>query len=90
MQTPNIILIYPDQMRFDATSFSGNTVVHTPSFDSLAKSGAYFENAYASIRDRVLTPDGTPGTNYYCSAYRSFFSKRKVQLMHAAQLICDK
>lgn len=41
-------------------------------------------------RDRVLTPDGTPGTNYYCSAYRSFFSKRKVQLMHAAQLICGK
>lgn len=49
MQTPNIILIYPDQMRFDATSFSGNTVVHTPSFDSLAKSGAYFENAYTSF-----------------------------------------
>lgn len=46
---PNIVLIYPDQMRYDATSYSGNKTVKTPAFDSLASSGAYFENAYTSF-----------------------------------------
>lgn len=46
---PNIVLIYPDQMRYDATSRSGNKLVKTPAFDALAEAGAYFENAYTSF-----------------------------------------
>ena len=38
---PNIVLIYPDQMRYDATSRSGNKLVKTPAFDALAEAGAY-------------------------------------------------
>ena len=37
---PNIVLIYPDQMRYDATSRSGNKLVKTPAFDALAEAGA--------------------------------------------------
>ena len=46
---PNIVLIYPDQMRYDSTSRSGNKLVKTPAFDALAEAGAYFENAYTSF-----------------------------------------
>lgn len=49
MKNPNILLIYADQMRFDATSFAGNEVVRTPNYDAMAAAGAYFEHAYTSF-----------------------------------------
>lgn len=38
-------------------------------------------------RDRMDLPDGTVGQNYYCEAYRTFFSAREAQLYSAVRLI---
>lgn len=38
-------------------------------------------------RDRLLTDGGLPGQNYYCQAYRRFFTERGDQLQQAARLI---
>ncbi|MGI9352072.1 MAG: sulfatase family protein [Rhizobiaceae bacterium] len=45
---PNIILIYPDQMRYDCMSPSGNKVIKTPHLQRLADEGATFDNAFTS------------------------------------------
>ena len=58
---PNIIIIYPDQMRADAMGCSGNKVVKTPNIDRLAQEGVQFTEAYTSypvccpFRASVLT-----------------------------------
>lgn len=38
-------------------------------------------------RDRIRLSNGTPGLNYYCRSYRTFFESRGAQLMHAAEII---
>lgn len=38
-------------------------------------------------RDRVPDRTGIPGKNYYCEAYRRFFTERKQQLLHACSII---
>ncbi len=43
---PNILIIYPDQMRYDVMSCAGHPVVKTPHLDRLAQEGALFNNAY--------------------------------------------
>ena len=45
---PNIIVIYPDQMRADAMGCAGDSVVKTPYLDRLAGEGTRFENAFVS------------------------------------------
>ena len=45
---PNIIFILTDDQRFDALGYAGNTLIHTPQMDELAKSGTYFTNAMAT------------------------------------------
>lgn len=45
---PNILIIYPDQMRHDCMSPSGNRVVKTPHIQRLADEGATFGSAFAS------------------------------------------
>ncbi|MCY3878214.1 MAG: sulfatase [Rhodobacteraceae bacterium] len=58
---PNILIIYPDQMRYDAMGCSGNPVIRTPNIDKLSKEGVHFSEAYASypiccpFRASVLT-----------------------------------
>lgn len=42
---PNIIVIFPDQLRRDALSCNGDPNVKTPHIDLLAQSGAKFQNA---------------------------------------------
>ena len=42
---PNIIWVFPDQMRAQAMSCAGDPNVHTPNLDALAKSGVRFANA---------------------------------------------
>ncbi len=49
MKKPNVLLVYPDQMRYDCTSFAGNPTVKTPGFDYLAQNGAYFKGAFTSF-----------------------------------------
>jgi arylsulfatase A-like enzyme len=45
---PNIIIIYPDQMRGDAFGSGGNPVVKTAHIDRLAYEGVRFSNAYTA------------------------------------------
>ena len=45
---PNILLIYADQMRYDAMGCAGNPVIKTPQIDRLASEGVQFTEAYTS------------------------------------------
>ncbi len=45
LRSPNILLIFTDQQRWDTLSAYGNQVIQTPNLDKLAKEGAVFENA---------------------------------------------
>ena len=46
---PNVLIIYPDQMRYDVMGCAGNGVVRTPNMDALAAGGVRFERAYVSF-----------------------------------------
>lgn len=45
-QTPNILLMIADQMRFDCLSAVGHPVVRTPNLDRLAQDGVLFTSAH--------------------------------------------
>ncbi|MEQ9303530.1 MAG: sulfatase-like hydrolase/transferase, partial [Marinoscillum sp.] len=45
-EEPNLLFIITDQQRYDALSLAGNDILRTQNLDKLAKSGAYFTNAY--------------------------------------------
>lgn len=45
---PNILIIYPDQMRYDAMGCSGNPVIKTPHIDRLSSEGVHFSESYTS------------------------------------------
>ncbi|MDO6732176.1 sulfatase [Marinovum sp. 2_MG-2023] len=45
---PNILIIYPDQMRYDTMACSGNPVIKTPNIDRLSMEGVHFSEAYTS------------------------------------------
>lgn len=51
---PHIIFIMTDQQRGDAMGCMGNTAIHTPNIDQLAREGSLFTSAYTS------TPSSTP------------------------------
>lgn len=46
---PNILIVYPDQLRADTIGCDGNPVIKTPHFDRLAEEGVRFEQAYTSF-----------------------------------------
>jgi len=57
----NLLFIITDQQQYKALSIAGNSVLKTPNLDRLAKSGAYFKNAYTPMavcgpaRSAILT-----------------------------------
>ncbi|HET8546487.1 MAG TPA: sulfatase-like hydrolase/transferase [Bryobacteraceae bacterium] len=51
---PNFLFVLADQFRGDALGVDGNSFVHTPNLDRLAKGGVRFANAYAP--QAVCTP----------------------------------
>lgn len=51
---PNIVIFMPDQMRWDCTSQSGNSLLSMPNFDQLADDGATLSNFY--VNNTVCTP----------------------------------
>ena len=51
---PNIVFVFADQMRAQATGFSGNTQVKTPNLDRLAGESVVFDTAVANCP--VCTP----------------------------------
>ena len=42
---PNVVFVFGDQWRAEATGFEGNPEVHTPHLDALAKESLHFANA---------------------------------------------
>ncbi|MEM6619606.1 MAG: sulfatase [Pseudomonadota bacterium] len=58
---PNILIIYADQMRYDAMGCAGNPVIKTANIDRLSAEGVHFSEAYTSypiccpFRASVLT-----------------------------------
>ena len=46
VKQPNILLIFCDQLRYDAIAAHGNPVIKTPVIDGLIESGVSFTNAY--------------------------------------------
>ena len=46
---PDILILMPDQMRGDCLSVLGHPVAQTPHFDGLARNGALFRRAYATV-----------------------------------------
>lgn len=51
---PNLLFIFPDQMRAQSLGCLGNTDVHTPNMDKLAKGGLLFSNCISNYP--VCTP----------------------------------
>jgi len=47
LSSPNILFVLVDDLRWDCTGYSGNTVVRTPNIDRLASEGARFDRFYA-------------------------------------------
>lgn len=45
---PNVIFILTDDHRWDALGYAGNTIIQTPEMDKLARTGAYFKNAFVT------------------------------------------
>lgn len=45
---PNILFILSDQFRYDCLGATGNTRIHTPNIDRLAREGVLFDRAYAA------------------------------------------
>lgn len=45
---PNFLFILTDQQRFDALGAAGNTFMHTPNLDNLARNGVRFTDCYAA------------------------------------------
>lgn len=49
VSTPNVILIYADDLGRGLLSSEGQQIIKTPNIDGLAKEGMRFENAYGSM-----------------------------------------
>lgn len=47
-EQPNILILYPDQMRADVMACAGNPVIKTPFLDQLVNEGIQFNNAFVS------------------------------------------
>ncbi|SLN58341.1 Arylsulfatase [Falsiruegeria litorea R37] len=64
---PNILIIYADQMRYDAMGCAGNPVIRTANIDRLSADGVHFSEAFTSypiccpFRASVLTGNYAQG-----------------------------
>jgi len=52
--TPNILIIFTDQLRFDCLGANGNRIIKTPNLDRLASGAANFTSAY--VQAAVCVP----------------------------------
>ncbi len=49
MSQPNILLMFVDQMRYDAMACAGNTVIKTPGLDRIAREGMNFTHGVTPV-----------------------------------------
>lgn len=72
---PNVLIIYPDELRADAISCAGNPTIKTPYFDRMAEEGVRFENAYCAFplctpfRASLFTGKYTHATGCYANHF---------------------
>ncbi len=45
---PNILYIFPDQLRYSALGSNGNKIISTPNIDKIAEQGVVFDQAFSS------------------------------------------
>jgi arylsulfatase A-like enzyme len=73
--SPNLIYIISDQLRFDALSCMGNKIISTPNMDRLAAEGVIFTRAYAQCpvsvpsRASMLTGNSLCNTGIWGNSY---------------------
>ena len=76
-ESPNLIYIISDQLRFDALSCMGNKLILTPNMDRLATEGVIFTRAYAQSpvstpsRASMLTGNSLCNTGIWGNSYAS-------------------
>ena len=74
-ESPNLIYIISDQLRFDALSCMGNNIISTPNMDRLAAEGVIFTRAYAQSpvsvpsRSSMLTGNSLCNTGIWGNSY---------------------
>ena len=74
-ESPNLIYIISDQLRFDALSCMGNKIISTPNMDRLAAEGVLFTRAYAQSpvsvpsRASMLTGNSLCNTGIWGNSY---------------------
>jgi arylsulfatase A-like enzyme len=74
-ESPNLIYIISDQLRFDALSCMGNKLISTPNMDRLAAEGVMFTRAYAQSpvsvpsRASMLTGNSLCNTGIWGNSY---------------------
>ena len=80
----NLLFIMTDQHQYKALSIAGNKVLETPNLDRLAKSGAYFKNAYSPMavcgpaRSSILTGMTVENTGVNTNAKTYFYDEKPV------------
>ncbi|MCV9385268.1 sulfatase-like hydrolase/transferase [Reichenbachiella ulvae] len=78
----NLLFIMTDQQQYKALSYAGNDVLKTPNLDRLAKSGAFFKNAYtpsavcAPARSSILTGHTVENTGM-CNNEKAYFHQEE-------------
>lgn len=83
----NILFIFSDDQRWDALGYAGNKIIQTPTLDSLAARGTYFDNAFVTTaiccvsRASVLT--GQYARN---SGVHDFFTPIKLETTYPRYL----
>jgi arylsulfatase A-like enzyme len=50
---PNLVFVFPDQLRYRSLGYAGDTLAITPSIDRFAKQGVNFSNAVAPARRQL-------------------------------------
>lgn len=74
-ESPNLIYIISDQLRFDALSCMGNKIISTPNMDRLAAEGVIFTRAYSQSpvsvpsRASMLTGNSLCNTGIWGNSY---------------------
>ncbi len=95
-QKKNLLFIITDQQRYDALSIAGNQVLETPNLDRLAKSGAYFKNAYTPCavcgpaRSSILTGMTVENTGVNTNVKTYYYDKEPVMTSITFDEILDK
>ena len=75
MAHTNILLLYVDQMRYDAMGCAGNPVIRTPALDRLAGEGANFTRAVTSVPVCVAARHSLL-TGHRCATHGRFANNR--------------